>query len=86
MHASDSTGTPNGSSAARPPSKSFSISAPIPTTFEPDASARRTSPRMVAPEARKSSMIRIFSSFAMYSGETINSTVRPFVCEGASVR
>ena len=48
--------------------------------------ASRTKPRMVWPEARKSSMMRIFSSEPRNSGETINSTVRPLVWEGVNVR
>jgi hypothetical protein len=34
MHASDSIGTPSGFKASRPPSKTFSIKAPIPKIFE----------------------------------------------------
>src|SRR5512135_1533037 len=69
MHASDSTGTPSDFKASRPPSKIFSISVPMPTIFEPAASARRARPRIVCPLARKSSMISTRSPFARYSGE-----------------
>src|SRR5260221_1934674 len=86
IQASEWIGTPKGFKTSRPPSKSFSINAPMPTIFEPDASARRANPKIVCPLARKSSMIKTFSPFAKYSGETINSTMRPFVCEGASVK
>ena len=53
--ASDRTGTPRGLSTSRPPSKHFSINAPMPTTKAPAASASLTSPMMVAALARKSS-------------------------------
>src|SRR5688572_33274686 len=86
IHASEWIGTPNSFNASRPPSKDFSIKAPMPTIFEPEASASRANPSMVCPLARKSSMINTFSPLARYSGETINSTMRPFVWEGARVK
>ena len=61
MHARDSIGTFKTFKASRPPSKIFSINAPIPTILEPEASASRASPRIVCPLARKSSL-RIFSA------------------------
>src|SRR6266545_2978264 len=86
IHASEWIGTPSDFKTSRPPSKVFSINAPMPTIFDPEASASRAKPKIVCPLARKSSMINTFSPFARYSGETINSTIRPFVWEGASVR
>src|ERR1051325_9253793 len=41
IHARDTMGTPSDFKASRPPSKVFSINAPIPTILEPEASGSR---------------------------------------------
>src|SRR6266508_450579 len=79
IHASEWIGTPSDFKTSRPPSKVFSINAPMPTIFDPEASASRAKPKIVGPLARKSAMINTVSPFARYSGETINSTIRPLV-------
>jgi len=58
----------------------FSINVPMPTIFAPAASARRTSPRIVA---RKREVINDQDFFftVRYSGETINSTCGLWYCE-----
>src|SRR3990172_8456976 len=86
MTARASIGTFSSARRCRPPSKVFSISAPIPTTEAPAARASRARPRIVWPVARKSSMIKTRSPRPRYSGETISSTVRPLVCDGARGR